>query len=51
MIDRGYPQFITRLEKSGIAVVSLQPATVNEMYDVLENPWGFNRPGKRRLRR
>ena len=32
MIDRGYPQFVTRLEKSGIAVVSLQPATVSEMY-------------------
>ena len=33
MIDRGYPQFVTRLEKSGIAVVSLQPATVSEMYE------------------
>ncbi len=33
MIDRGYPQFVTRLEKSGIAVVSLQPATVGEMYE------------------
>ncbi len=33
MIDRGYPQFVTRLEKSGITVVSLQPATVNEMYE------------------
>jgi iron complex transport system substrate-binding protein len=32
MIDRGYPQFVTRLENSGIAVVSLQPATVREMY-------------------
>jgi iron complex transport system substrate-binding protein len=32
MIDRGYPQFVTRLEKSGIKVVSLQPATVSEMY-------------------
>ncbi|MGD8291876.1 MAG: ABC transporter substrate-binding protein [Desulfobacterales bacterium] len=32
MIDRGYPQFIKRLEKSGIAVVSLQPSTVGEMY-------------------
>ena len=36
MIDRGYPQFITRLEKSGIAVVSLQPATVSEMYTYWE---------------
>jgi len=32
MIDRGYPQFVERLEKSGITVVSLQPATVEEMY-------------------
>jgi iron complex transport system substrate-binding protein len=31
MIDRGYPQFVRRLEKSGIAVVSLQPGTVDEM--------------------
>ena len=33
MIDRGYPQFVTRLEKSGIAVVSMQPSTVDEMYE------------------
>ena len=32
MIDRGYPRFVDRLEKSGIAVVSLQPSTVDEMY-------------------
>jgi iron complex transport system substrate-binding protein len=32
MIDRGYPQFVKRLEKSGIVVVSLQPSTVDEMY-------------------
>lgn len=32
MIDRGYPQFVERLEKSGITVVSLQPATVEQMY-------------------
>ena len=31
MIDRGYPQFVRRLEQSGIAVVSLQPGTVEEM--------------------
>lgn len=31
MIDRGYPQFVQRLEKSGIVVVSLQPGTVEEM--------------------
>ena len=33
MIDRGYPGLMKRLEKSGITVVSLQPATVAEMYD------------------
>jgi len=32
MIDRGYPQLVTRLEKSGITVASLQPGTVEEMY-------------------
>jgi iron complex transport system substrate-binding protein len=32
MIDRGYPQFVQRLAKSGISVVSLQPGTVDEMY-------------------
>jgi iron complex transport system substrate-binding protein len=31
MIDRGYPQLIGRLEKNGIAVVSLQPGNVAEM--------------------
>jgi iron complex transport system substrate-binding protein len=31
MIDRGYPQFVRRLENSGITVVSLQPGTVEEM--------------------
>jgi iron complex transport system substrate-binding protein len=32
MIDRGYLALVQRLEKSGIAVVSLQPGTVQEMY-------------------
>ena len=32
MIDRGYPQFVKRLEKSGITVVSLQPASIKDMY-------------------
>lgn len=32
MIDRGYPQLVTRLEKSGITVVSLQPGSIREMY-------------------
>jgi len=31
MIDRGYPQFVQRLEKRGITVVSLQPGTIDEM--------------------
>ena len=33
MIDRGHPQFVAQLENSGITVVSLQPATVREMYE------------------
>jgi iron complex transport system substrate-binding protein len=32
MIDRGYPQLVRRLQQSGIAVVSLQPGTVDEMF-------------------
>ena len=32
MIDRGYPRFVERLEKSGIIVLSLQPSTIDEMY-------------------
>ena len=31
MIDRGYSRLISRLEKAGITVVSLQPNTVQEM--------------------
>ncbi|MBI9087869.1 MAG: ABC transporter substrate-binding protein [Desulfobacterium sp.] len=33
MIELGYPGLIKRLERSGITVASLQPATVEEMYD------------------
>jgi len=32
MIDRGYPQFVAMLEKSGITIVSLQPADVDKMF-------------------
>lgn len=32
MIDRGYAALVRRLEKSGITVVSLQPATPDQMY-------------------
>ena len=32
MIDRGYPQLISRLEKSGIVVVSLQPGNIIAVY-------------------
>ena len=32
MIDRGYPNLIARLETSGVTVVSLQPASVEEMF-------------------
>jgi iron complex transport system substrate-binding protein len=33
MIDNGYPKFVQQLEKYGIKVVSLQPATIPEMYE------------------
>ena len=33
MIDNGYPQFVQQLEKYGITVVSLQPATILGMYE------------------
>ena len=32
MIDRGYPQFVSMLEKNGIAIISLQPGNVEDMY-------------------
>ncbi|MGB5747247.1 MAG: ABC transporter substrate-binding protein [Desulfobacterales bacterium] len=32
MIDRGYPQFISMLEKNGITIISLQPANIEDMY-------------------
>ncbi len=35
MIDNGYPNLISRLEKSGITVVSLQPSGIKDMYDYL----------------
>jgi iron complex transport system substrate-binding protein len=35
MIDRGYPQFVAMLEKSGITVVSLQPGTIDDMFTYL----------------
>jgi len=33
MIDRGYPDLMARLEKSGITVASLQPGTVDDMFN------------------
>ena len=33
MIDNGYPNLMSRLEKSGITVVSLQPSGIKDMYD------------------
>jgi iron complex transport system substrate-binding protein len=36
MIDRGYPKFVSMLEKTGVTVVSLQPSTVEEMYTYWE---------------
>jgi iron complex transport system substrate-binding protein len=32
MISRGYPQLVRRLEQSGVSVVSLQPAAVDELF-------------------
>ena len=32
MIDRGYPHLMQSLEQNGITVVSIQPATVDEMF-------------------
>lgn len=32
MIDRGYPQFVSMLEKKGITIISLQPGNVADMY-------------------
>jgi len=36
MIDRGYPKFVSMLEKTGATVVSLQPASIEEMYTYWE---------------
>ena len=33
MIDNGYPKLIQRLERSGVVVVSYQPATIEKMYE------------------
>jgi iron complex transport system substrate-binding protein len=32
MIDRGYPQFVSMLEKNGITILSLQPGNIEDMY-------------------
>ena len=32
MINRGYPQFVSMLEKNGITIISLQPGNVEDMY-------------------
>lgn len=33
MIERSYPQFIEKIQKAGITVISLQPNTIAEMFD------------------
>ncbi len=33
MIERSYPQLVAKLREAGIAVVSLQPTTVDEIFD------------------
>ncbi len=37
MIERSYPQFINKLKQAGIAVISLQPNSVEEMFSYWEN--------------
>ncbi len=36
MIERSYPQFIKKLERAGITVVSLQPNSIDEMFQYWE---------------
>lgn len=33
MIDNGYPDFVSQLERYGIVVASLQPSNISEMFD------------------
>jgi len=33
MIENGYPQFVQKLRQAGITVISLQPNSVNDLYD------------------
>ncbi|MBU1169427.1 MAG: ABC transporter substrate-binding protein [Proteobacteria bacterium] len=37
MIDRGYSRLFSRLEQSGITVLSFQPGSIDEMYDYWRN--------------
>jgi iron complex transport system substrate-binding protein len=37
MIERSYPQFIIKLKQAGIAVISLQPNNVDEMFGYWQN--------------
>ena len=37
MIERSYPQFIDKLRRAGIAVISLQPNSVGEMFSYWKN--------------
>jgi iron complex transport system substrate-binding protein len=37
MIEQSYPQFIDKLKQAGIAVISLQPNSVEEMFGYWEN--------------
>lgn len=37
MIERSYPEFINKLRQAGITVVSLQPNTMEEMFDYWRN--------------
>jgi iron complex transport system substrate-binding protein len=37
MISRAYPQLVSRLEQSGVKVVSLQPSAINELFRYWQN--------------
>ena len=42
MIGRGYPQFVSMLEKNGIKIISLQPGNIEDMYtywEILYSQW------------
>lgn len=54
MLDRGYARLFDRLEKSGITVVSLQPANIEEMFrywQILGRVTGRSRQAQQMIKR